>query len=137
MLAKITPDKNGRIHGELSCKYFEEPYFFTGLMQMIDMMDTTYDTLGFPEKQLLPRTFGKPKKRLRKNELDLSALVKQRSLEEAHVLPDEKTRNFEISVRTRHHGEWQGTVHLIEKNETKKFSGITELFKQIDDALSS
>ena len=134
MLAKITQGENGSIYGELSCMYYEEPFIFTGLMRMIEMMDTTFDILGFPEKQLLPRTFGKTKQRLRKNEIDLSALVKERTSAETHILPDGKTCNFEISVRTRHHGEWQGTVHLIEIDETKKFSGIVELLRQIDNA---
>jgi len=142
MHAVINQNSDGTLHGELSSKYYEEPFTFTNLMSMIEMMETTFDTKGFPEKHLLPRTFGKAKRRLRKHELDLPAVAKERSTvkETAESTEQqqttEKTCTFEISVRFRHNAEWQGSIIWIEKERTKRFSSIIELFRQINEALS-
>ena len=141
MHAKITQSNDGTLHGELSSNYFDEPFIFTNLMSMIEMMETTFDTKGFPEKHLLPRTFGKAKQRLRKHELDLPAVAKERSTVKEIVDTQEQQQtsfkicNFEISVRFRHNAEWQGNVKWIEKDETKRFSSIIELVRQINEAL--
>jgi len=154
---------NGNIKGELSCKYFDEPFKFSSLMSMIEMMETTFDAKGFPEKHMLPRTFGKEKPRIRKHEVDLDELLrKYTSLEEASDagehsgagghsgrseagenrdagdLPEakDKTCSFDISVRFRHNAEWQGSIHWIERNVTKQFSSIVELIKLMDNALA-
>jgi len=141
MYAKINQNEDGTLHGELSSEYFEEPFVFTNLMSMIEMMETTFDTKGFPEKQMLPRTFGKAKQRLRKHELDLPAFAKENSVfkevegtqeQQAH----DKTCNFEISVRFRHNAEWQGSIKWIEKDETKRFSSIIEFVRQVNEALA-
>jgi len=137
----ITQNSDGTLNGKLNSKYFEEPFTFTRLMSMIEMMETTFDTKGFPEKHLLPRTFGKAKQRLKKHELDLPAVAKERSaaLEDANV-PDPnahpgKTCTFDLMVRFRHNAEWQGNIHWKEKDVTKRFSSIVELVRIINDAL--
>jgi len=137
MTASVTLNDDGCLHGELDCKYFEEPFKFTNIMSMIEMMETTFDTKGFPEKHLLPRTFGKAKQRLRKHELDLTTHAKDNSAEQLKVNTENKTCNFEISVRFRHNAEWQGSILWIEKNVTKQFSSILELIKLMDDACRS
>jgi len=142
MHAKIIQNNDGTLNGELSSKYFEEPFIFTNLMSMIEMMETTFDTKGFPEKHLLPRTFGKAKQRLRKHELDLPAFAKERSTVKEIIDKQEqqqalaKTCNFEISVRFRHNAEWQGNVKWLEKDQTKRFSSIVEFVRQVNEALA-
>jgi len=141
---------NGNLQGELTCKSLEEPFKFTSLMSMIEMMETTFDAKGFPEKHMLPRTFGKAKPRIRKHEVDLEALVKEHSNKrettsgvsdpgESSVTEPkngaDKTCNFDISVRFRHNAEWQGSIRWVEKDVTKQFSSIIELLKLIDNAL--
>ena len=135
MQAEIVSYGDGLLRGALFSKYFEEPYVFTDLVRMIEMMEMTFDTKGFPEKTLLPRTFGKPKQRLRKNELDLNAFMKESTV--TSILPEHEgiKRTFEISVRYRHSAEWQGNIYIVEKNEHKDFTSILEMLKIIDDAL--
>jgi len=138
----IYQNSDGTIYGELTSKYFEEPFAFTNLMSMIEMMETTFDTKGFPEKHLLPRTFGKEKQRLRKHELDLPAFAKERStVKEKSETPEHhhanaKTCTFEISVRFRHNAEWQGNIKWLEKDQTKRFSSIIEFVREVNEALS-
>ena len=157
----VVKQHNGNIQGELSCKYFEEPFKFSSLMSMIEMMETTFDAKGFPEKHMLPRTFGASKPRLRKHEVDLDELLsKYTSLDEddagggtgaavagaddaggdaaagAGSAAGDKLCSFDISVRFRHNAEWQGSILWIEKDVTKQFSSIVELIKLIDNALA-
>jgi len=142
---------DGNLEGELNCKHFEEPFKFSSFMSMIDMMETTFDAKGFPEKQVLPRTFGPSKPRVRKHEMDLQALLKEYTLKhesasagEDSTLPAgaeqqkaaDKTCTFDILVRFRHNAEWQGSIHWIEKDVTKQFSSILELIKLMDNALA-
>jgi len=148
---------DGNLQGELNCKYFEEPFKFSSFMNMLEMMETTFDTKGFPEKHMLPRTFGESKPRQRKHEADLNALAKELSLkyENAHksAYPGDSSKSagstqsevrkttdrectFNISVRFRHNAEWQGSIHWVEKDVTKQFSSIIELIKLMDNALS-
>jgi len=142
MHAVINQNSDGTLNGELSSKYFEEPFKFTNLMSMIEMMETTFDTKGFPEKHLLPRTFGKAKQRLRKHELDLPAFAKEKSAVEEIIETEAKqhthvkTCTFEISVRFRHNAEWQGNIKWLEKDETKRFSSIIEFVREVNDALA-
>jgi len=138
----ITQNSDGTLNGNLNCKYFEEPFTFTRLMSMVEMMETTFDTKGFPEKHLLPRSFNKPKKRLRKHELDLPTLAKERSAEidDASLAVTEnqikKTCSFDLLVRFRHNAEWQGSIFWKEADNTKRFSSIVELVRIINEALS-
>jgi len=135
MLVKITSYEDGQLRGQLDSEFFEEPFEFSSLVRMIEMMETTFDTKGYPEKQLLPRTFGKAKKRMRKNELDLHAYMAD--LPTGHIEAESKptTCSFDISVRFRHNAEWQGQINRIEKEETKKFSSIVDMVKLIDEAI--
>ena len=142
MYAVATLKNDGCITGELDCKYFEEPFSFNSLVGMIEIMETTFDTKGFPEKHLLPRTFGKAKRRFRKHELDLNAIARERSFtnnmidSQSNKNAYAKTCNFEISVRFRHNAEWQGTIKWLEKDVTKRFSSIIEFARQINAALA-
>ena len=142
MLAVIRKTDDEAIHGELSCKFFDEPFLFSNLMSMIEMMETTFDTKGYPERQFLPREFGNKKRRIRKNEIDLSAFVKNKNvIKDGSLLKEKQNTNgaictFEILVRYRHNAEWQGTVYWLEDDTIKRFLSIVELVKYIDSALS-
>jgi len=151
MLVTITSYEDGQLRGRLDSELFEEPFEFSSLVRMIEMMETTFDTKGYPEKQLLPRTFGKAKKRMRKNELDLHAYMadlpteqiatertETEQIETEQIATESKpaTCSFDISVRFRHNAEWQGQIYWTEKEETKKFASIVDMVKLIDQALA-
>ena len=135
MLVTITSYEDGQIQGRLDSEFFEEPFEFSSLVRMIEMMETTFDTKGYPEKQLLPRTFGKAKERMRKNELDLHGYMANLQTERIETEPKPATCSFDISVRFRHNAEWQGQIQWIEKEKTEKFSSIVDMVKLIDEAI--
>ncbi|MCL2663694.1 MAG: hypothetical protein FWE83_10290 [Oscillospiraceae bacterium] len=145
---EIKQINDGTLIGKLSCKYFEEPFIFVDFVDMIEMMEIVFDTKGFPEKQLLPRTFGKSGKRIKKNELDLSKAARERSRQgdgssvfqslACEALKEDgpsPTHNFELSVKFRHKAEWQGSLLWREKGVTSSFASIVELARLINEAL--
>jgi hypothetical protein len=144
---EIKRNNDGTLFGKLHCKFFDEPFVFTEFTDMIVMMEIIFDTKGFPERQLLPRTFGKSKKRIKKNELDLSEVVKARQGDGSSVLSSATTDktdepspcltscNFELSVRFRHKAEWQGSLFWRDKGVTSSFASIVELARLINEAL--
>ena len=135
MIAEITLDENGEIHGTLDSIYFKEPFTFTSIVRMIEMMETTFDVKGFPEKHLHPRSFNGAKERFRKHELDLHAHAEDMSAFKDRPRPDGKSCSFEIVVRFRHNAEWQGSIHWVEKDTKKDFASIIEMTKLINLAL--
>ena len=139
IIAKLAFDESGDIRGELDCVYYEKPFVFTGILSMIKMMEATFDSKGFPEKQMLPRVFRKAKKRLEKHEMDLSAYLRAYAKDDPDVpvihVPDGKTCVFEIFVKSRYNAEWQGSIHRVDKGLTKEFLSIMELIRLIDCAL--
>jgi len=150
MLAKITSSENGQFHGELDSEFFKEPFVFAGFMNMVELMETTFDSKGIPEKQLLPRSFGKARLRMRKNEVDLNKFLaekqgiqgKQRKRRNEAASqqdtgePTPYCPTFEILVRFRHNAEWQGEIRWVEKSMVNYFSSIVEMAKLMDEALS-
>jgi len=49
--------------GELNSKYLEVPYKFSSLIRMIEKMEEIFDSKGFPEAFLSPRTFKDMKRK--------------------------------------------------------------------------
>lgn len=135
--AVITKSNDGCLKGELACGLYEKAVAFDGIMNMIDIMETTFDLKGFPEKQLLPRTFSKQKQRINKHEMDLHAYLEKYATAQAEPAADGKICTFDISVRFRHNAEWQGDIHWLERDVNKRFSSIVELLRIIDFTLTS
>ncbi|MCL2249915.1 MAG: hypothetical protein FWC13_11665 [Oscillospiraceae bacterium] len=137
MIATIISYTDGHIQGELDCRHFEEPFTFTSLMRMIEVMESTFDTKGQPEKHLLPRSFCKSKPRLKRHELDINECIKELRVDIGDSKANEKKASFEILVQFRYNAEWQGQIHWIERDTAKNFESIVELVKLIDNALKS
>jgi len=153
---EIKQGSDGILVGALNCKYFDEPFIFTEITDMIEMMEIIFDTKGFPERQLLPRSFSKAKGRVKKNELDLSKIAKERStvtvvtvgdgtilspggdeiVPSPTVTPTVTVCNLELSVRFRNKAEWQGSLLWREKGITSSFASIVELSRLINEALA-
>jgi len=132
---EIKQHNDGTLIGKLNCKYFEEPFIFFDFTDMIKMMELVFDTKGYPERQLLPRSFGKSKKRIKKNELNLSEVAKARQGDGSSETEGPFPNNFELSVRFRHKAEWQGSLLWREKGVTSSFSSIVELARLINESL--
>jgi len=137
MFARISLNDDGDIRGELDCVHFEEHFAFTGIASMIKKMESTFDAKGFPEKQVLPRSFNKTVKRDRKQEPALRAY--DRDLLDILSQPgaDDKAGVFEISVRFRHNAEWQGSFRNFNGGDIYDFDSVIELVRLINKGLDN
>lgn len=137
MIASITSYENEQLCGTLDSIYFKEPLIFNSLVDMIEMMETTYDALGFPDKAFLPRTFKKAQERIRKREDNLEKLLARHA---GGVAGDANAggaiATFEIFVGFRNNAEWQGKLRWADRDVTKEFASIVELVRLIDEAVS-
>ena len=138
MIVEIAMNDNGCFHGIIDCKYYKEPFAFTNTMELIDIMDTTFDNKGYPESQLLLRTFTRARKRMNSKKVDLNKHLgdKVSGRVGSHHKPPSGTNTFEISVRHRNNAEWQGTAYWVENDEKKEFLSVLEMIKFIDESLT-
>ena len=135
MQAEIIPHEDGSLRGELYSRYFDKPFKFTSLVRMIEKMEKTFDSKGFPEKFMLPRTFSEEKQVRHKRGTDLINTVAEADIPEKQPEPGEKKCTFEIAVRYRQNAEWQGWIHWLEENKDLNFKSILEMLIMISDAI--
>ena len=130
MRAIIVKYDNGTIIGELHSRYLDAPYVFSDLVNMIHKMEEIFDTKGFPQAFLSPRSFENGKRTVRNRGNGESPRVEPQNLEGAQKC------SFDISVRFRQNATWQGEIVWIEKNINQDFRSVLEMLKLIDEALA-
>jgi len=134
MHADIITNIDGSLRGELQSIYFKKPFKFTSLVRMIEKMEKTFDTKGFPEKYMLPRSFSDAKPVRHRRGTDLIETVKEAEIPTMQMTPGDTRCTFEISVRYRENAEWQGRITWLEENRTLEFKSVLEMLKLINDA---
>jgi len=136
MRAEIISNDNGSLKGELHSQYLEAPYVFLSLVQMIVKMEEVFDANRFPEKFMMPRTFG-IKKREKKEEQEEGIDTVKDSEKPAKKEADGSKCTFEIAVRFRQNATWQGQILWAEKNLKQNFRSVLEMLKLMDEALTA
>ena len=132
MKAEIVALGQGGIRGELFSRYLEEPYVFVDLIHMIHKMEEIFDSYGFPQAFLSPRTFKGSKSGIKKISLERND---EMSLDLQAEQGGAKC-TFEITVRFRQNATWQGQILWAEKNLKQNFRSVLEMLKLMDEALS-
>jgi len=132
MKAEVSKPAEGEIKGVLFSKYLESPYVFVDFYQMIHKMEEIFDTNGFPQAFLSPRTFKGGKSGIKKINVERHDTMSQ----ELNVENDAKKSTFEITVRFRQNATWQGQILWAEKNMKQNFRSVLEMLKLMDEALS-
>ena len=135
MLAEIVSYGPGLIRGSLHSQYLEAPFEFFSFVRMIEKMEVIFDSSGFPEKFLLPRTFNNTKRSKIMREAERFEAMNDSvnpTLNEENV---GKKCTFEIMVRFRQNATWQGQILWAEKNLKQNFRSVLEMLKLMDEAL--
>ena len=132
MRAEIIKNDEGIIKGELHSQYLDAPYVFPDLVNMIYKMEEIFDTNGFPQAFLSPRSFKGGKRGVVKHELEGSGSMDLQSQD----VPGSVKCTFEITVGFRQNATWQGRILWVEKNVTQSFRSVLEMLKLMDEALS-
>ena len=135
MRAEIITGDNGSLSGKLYSNYLDAPYVFLSLVQMIVKMEEIFDANRYPEKFMLPRTFGVAKRGKKVSQEEGIDTVKD---SESHVKKDADGSKctFEISVRFRQNATWQGEILWADKNLRQNFRSVLEMLRLMDEALS-
>jgi len=132
MSAEIFTDSDGMIKGVLKSRYLDAPFVFTDMIHMIYKMEEIFDTNGFPQAFLSPRSFEDGKRGVRKNGSDNGA---QADMLLAGTEGCVKC-TFELAVRFRQNATWQGQISWVEKDIKQNFRSVLEMLKLINEALA-
>ena len=136
MRAEVFKLKNGCLQGVLHSRYLETPYEFSDFMQLIEKMEEIFDTKGFPEVFLTPRTFDPSKLQEKKQEEDRAETMKNGMTSIIKPELNSSKCTFEITVKFRQNATWQGQILWAEKNLKQNFRSVLEMLKLMDGALS-
>jgi len=132
MKAEIVVYEQGMMQGELHSRYLETPFIFVDLVQMIHKMEEIFDTNGFPQAFLSPRSFKDGKRGTAKREAERNDTMNQ----DTPSIPEGAKCTFEITVRFRQNATWQGSILWAEKNMRQNFRSVLEMLKLMDEALN-
>ena len=135
MRAEIVSFDNGSLRGELYSHFLDKPYVFYSLLRMIEKMEEIFDKNRFPEKFMLPRTFGNAKSGKRAKTKGSEEMNDSERPEKNEATGGSKC-TFEISVKFRQNATWQGQILWAEKNLKQTFRSVLEMLKLMDEALT-
>jgi len=139
MRVEIISYGDGFLKGELYSQYLEDPekpFEFSSLMRMIEKMEEIFDSKRFPEKAMMPRTFGIAKREKQAGEESGAAAVKELLDTVVKDTSLGKKCTFEVSVRFRQNATWQGQILWVEKSLKQNFRSVLEMLKLMDEALT-
>jgi len=132
MLVSVDALENGEPQGEFLSIYMSEPEPFSGIIQMVNGMDSYFDRVDYPQAYNAYRTFdgtrqpgSSDKDGLRPVSEDLFD-VKRGTL-----------CTFLIQVLFRQNTDWQGVVTWMEDKKTQRFRSTLEMMKLMQHALDS
>ena len=135
MRTEIVTNEGGLMRGELHSQYLEAPFIFFDLIRMIEKMEEVFNSKGFPQSFLKPRTFNEAGRADRKNkQLKNDAMKDVMDINNIEV-PDGSKCTFEIAVRFRQNATWQGQIIWAEKNLKQNFRSVLEMLRLMDEAL--
>ena len=132
MRAEITSYGPGKLAGKLHSQYFSEPFLFVDLFSMIQKMEEVFDTRGFPQVFLSPRSFTEKKNGAVKESVEGSYIMDMETMAESEGV----RCTFEITVGFRQNATWQGHILWIERNLKQSFRSVLEMLKLMDEALT-
>lgn len=124
----IDKDDNGELGGRIYHCYDKNPWLFSNVIRMVELMEDLFDRISFPQASTKTRTFtntvhqGKEK------------LEKVSTPQEAISQRGEKG-TFLIYVKYRQNSSWQGEVQWLENGGVSQFVSVLELLKLLSNAL--
>ncbi len=132
--------KNGSDYsGRIYTKYEQEPRHFSGIGELINLMDAQYDRWCFPQSASINRAFTR--RGFQKNAARVHS--QQSLIEYADTVPHYDAiftaqgilGSFYVQTRFRQNATWQGDVYWLEEDRWSGFGSALELMKLMDDAL--
>ena len=136
MRAEIVSYGDSSLNGILYSHFLDTPYEFTNLLQLIEKMESVFDSKDFPEAFMTPRVFGVSARSRNNHERDGNIYMKDIVSSITQQVSGGSKCTFEISVKFRQNATWQGQILWVEKNVKQNFRSVLEMLKLMDEALS-
>lgn len=134
----VNCDWNGRLY----IRSRTEPEPFSGVLELLEKMESFYDGLDFPQASTVSRSFqAAPARRsrpqggrgfARQNERQPVAWSEQEMKRERGLLA-----TFLVRTRYRQSSTWQGQIIWMEKDEHMPFCSTLEMLRRIESALGA
>ena len=135
MKAEVYRQGGSCLQGVLYSKYLETPYEFSDFMGLIGKMEEVFDSKGFPEVFMMPRTFELSTLQGKNQEEDRDKTMKNEMTSIIRPELNSSKCTFEITVKFRQNATWQGQILWAEKNQKQNFRSVLEMLKLMDGAL--
>ncbi|MBE5948702.1 MAG: hypothetical protein E7261_06700 [Lachnospiraceae bacterium] len=126
----VTSYSEGEIQGTIYNDYYEKKISFISTTELINGLESLYNSLSFPQKFMETRSFGVKRlvKRAKKNK-EIDKIYEEIACEEGIA-------NFSIHVKFRMNADWQGEICWLEKGIRQNFNSTLEMIKLMDSALN-
>ncbi|MDR3277209.1 MAG: hypothetical protein LBT12_00395 [Oscillospiraceae bacterium] len=125
-IIKIFTYENKIPTGVLINPYFDGEVHFSGVIQMLLLMDELQDGLSFPQKSMTPRSFTE--RRAARAEAGSAA-------EPENASGYQPLASLKISIMFRQNASWQGSVAWLEESMQTEFRSALELVFLLDNVL--
>lgn len=119
---------SGRSYHAYSC----ESENFHSMDEAVFQLEQLYDSLNFPRRTTVTRTFAGEGSRVRSGRERTRIMADEELLERHGDLG-----TFIIRVQHRQNSSWQGRITWMEKNQTVSFRSIWEMVKLVAEALDT
>lgn len=126
----VTEYKDGDIKGSIYNAYYQKRIPFNSTTELINGMESLYNTLSFPQKFMETRSFG-VNRRIDEDKCE-DNIKPVFAVDEDNV----GIANFDIHVKFRMNADWQGEICWIEKGNRSKFNSTLDMIKLMDAALN-
>lgn len=129
-------DWNGKIYTRLN----KEAINFRNIGEMLDVLESIWNTIGYPQEAMINRRFLEQEKLTAKKEFIRVSYFDDRAKDKIKVelseADMEKRRGeqdtFIVRIQYRQNATWQGHVTWVDENKTVPFRSALELIKLID-----
>lgn len=124
----IDENKDGEMAGRLYHCYDENPWKFSNILKMVELMEELYDRISFPQASTKTRSFV--------NTAYENKECPQKVQTAQDVAACRGTKgSFLTCVKYRQNSSWQGEVQWLEEGAVHQFISVLELLKILSNAL--
>jgi hypothetical protein len=124
-IVRIYSYERGNHAGVIKNPYFKGDAGFGSTMQMLKLIDELQDSLNFPQKSMMTRSFAE----------DSEAKVGGREAPGA-AASGKPLASFSLNILFRQNASWQGSILWMESTMQSEFRSALEMLLLMDSVLS-
>ncbi len=118
------------VYGRVYSVYFDAFIEFQGVFQLLQAMETLFDTLEMPQA-----SYTKPISPLKQRKKKSNGSITEQYAKK-EKLPQSEQATFTVHVFYRQYNTWQGTITWMADNTSCNFKSVLEMLNLMGDALN-